>query len=182
MLVIRLARVGKKKQPEYRVVVADKRRAVAGRFIEIVGHYQPLTDPATIRLDRDEIKAWMEKGAQPSETVRSLIRHVDEDKAITNKPKNKKKVEPKAEAPKAEAAEGSAEVGETAVPAEETPAEAPAEDAPAEDPAPETPEAPAVTPDPEPDAAEASPEASADKESSTEEPAAGAAEKGEESQ
>jgi small subunit ribosomal protein S16 len=135
MLVIRLARVGKKKQPEYRMVVADRRRAVTGRFIDVVGHYNPLTDPATIKVDMDKIKEWLAKGAQPSGTVRSLLDHAEKGKEITNKPKNRKKSVTKAPAPEAEAAEVAVESAE-AVPAEtpekvaeETPTEAPAEEA-----------------------------------------------------
>ena len=71
---IRLARVGSKKNPIYRVVVADGRSPRDGRFIEIVGRYNPQTDPSTIELDTDKIQAWIEKGAQPSESVRRLLK------------------------------------------------------------------------------------------------------------
>ena len=71
---IRLARVGSKKNPIYRVVVADQRSPRDGRFIEIVGRYNPQTDPSTIDLDTDKIQAWIEKGAQPSESVRRLLK------------------------------------------------------------------------------------------------------------
>ncbi|HET9545759.1 MAG TPA: 30S ribosomal protein S16 [Gaiellaceae bacterium] len=71
---IRLARVGSKKNPIYRVVVADGRSPRDGRFIEIVGRYNPQTDPSTIDLDTDKIQAWIEKGAQPSESVRRLLK------------------------------------------------------------------------------------------------------------
>jgi small subunit ribosomal protein S16 len=70
---IRLARVGSKKNPIYRVVVADSRSPRDGRFIEIVGRYNPQTDPSTIDLDEDKIRDWMSKGAQPSNSVRRLL-------------------------------------------------------------------------------------------------------------
>jgi small subunit ribosomal protein S16 len=71
---MRLARVGSKKNPIYRVVVADSRSPRDGRFIEIVGRYNPQTDPSTIDLDEDKIRGWLEKGAQPSESVRRLLK------------------------------------------------------------------------------------------------------------
>lgn len=73
MLVIRLARVGARKQPHYRVVVIDKERARNGRFVEIVGTYNPRTNPASIDLKQDRIQYWVSKGAQPSDTVQRLI-------------------------------------------------------------------------------------------------------------
>lgn len=75
MLVIRLSRIGKRKKPFYRVVVIDKRRPRDGRFVEIVGTYDPLKKPAEIKLEADRIKHWLGVGAQPSDTVRSFIRH-----------------------------------------------------------------------------------------------------------
>jgi small subunit ribosomal protein S16 len=71
---IRLARVGSKKNPIYRVVVADARSPRDGRFIEIVGRYNPQTNPSTIDLDADKVRDWISKGAQPSDTVRRLIK------------------------------------------------------------------------------------------------------------
>ncbi|MCE3286455.1 MAG: rpsP [Gaiellaceae bacterium] len=71
---IRLTRVGSKKNPIYRVVVADSRSPRDGRFIEIVGRYNPQTDPSTIDLDEAKIKDWMAKGAQPTAPVSRLIR------------------------------------------------------------------------------------------------------------
>ncbi len=71
---IRLTRVGSKKNPIYRVVVADSRSPRDGRFIEIVGRYNPQTDPSTIDLDEGKIKDWMAKGAQPTAPVSRLIR------------------------------------------------------------------------------------------------------------
>jgi small subunit ribosomal protein S16 len=71
---IRLARVGSKKNPIYRVVVADSRSPRDGRFIEIVGQYNPQTDPSTINLDEDKIRDWISKGAQPTNSVRRLLK------------------------------------------------------------------------------------------------------------
>ncbi len=75
MLMIRLSRIGKKKQPAYRVVVIEKTRPRDGRFVEIVGTYDPLKKPAAVKLDAERIKYWLGCGAQPSETVRSFLRH-----------------------------------------------------------------------------------------------------------
>ena len=74
MLAIRLTRIGAKKKPSYRVVVIEKGRARGGRPKEIVGFYNPLTSPSTIQLKRERIDYWIGKGAQPSETVRGLLK------------------------------------------------------------------------------------------------------------
>ncbi len=71
---LRLTRVGSKKNPIYRVVVADSRSPRDGRFIEIIGRYNPQTDPSTIDLDEAKVKEWLAKGAQPSEPVARLIK------------------------------------------------------------------------------------------------------------
>jgi small subunit ribosomal protein S16 len=71
---LRLTRVGSKKNPIYRVVAADSRSPRDGKFIEIVGRYNPQTDPSTIELDEEKIKAWLDKGAQPTESVRRLLK------------------------------------------------------------------------------------------------------------
>jgi small subunit ribosomal protein S16 len=71
---IRLARAGRKKGPAYRVVVADERKARDGRFIEILGYYQPLADPPKVEVNDAKAIKWLMNGAQPSETVRSLFR------------------------------------------------------------------------------------------------------------
>ena len=71
---LRLTRVGSKKNPIYRVVAADSRSPRDGRFLEIVGRYNPQTDPSTIDLDEQKVKAWLEKGAQPTDSVRRLLR------------------------------------------------------------------------------------------------------------
>ena len=73
MLRIRLRRVGKKKRPAYRVVVADSRAPRDGAFIETLGLYDPLTDPATVQIDEERAKKWLQQGAQPSETVAKLM-------------------------------------------------------------------------------------------------------------
>ena len=71
---MRLTRVGSKKNPIYRVVVADARSPRDGRFIEILGRYNPQTDPSTIELDADKVRSWLSKGAQPSDAVARLIK------------------------------------------------------------------------------------------------------------
>ncbi len=73
-MMIRLSRKGVKKKPRYRVVIIDKARARDGRFVEIVGNYNPQTDPAQIELKSERIEYWLGKGAQPSATVRSFLR------------------------------------------------------------------------------------------------------------
>jgi small subunit ribosomal protein S16 len=75
VLMIRLSRTGKKKMPSYRVVVIDGRRPRDGRFVEIVGTYNPLKTPAEVQLKADRIKYWLGVGAQPSDTVRSFLRN-----------------------------------------------------------------------------------------------------------
>lgn len=73
MVKLRLMRMGKKKQPTYRVVAADARSPRDGRFLEIVGHYDPRREPSTIVIDNDKAVAWLRKGAQPTDTVRKLL-------------------------------------------------------------------------------------------------------------
>jgi small subunit ribosomal protein S16 len=72
---IRLTRVGAKKQPTYRVVVADARNARDGRSIETIGHYNPRTEPIEFVVDSDKAKKWLAQGAQPSDTVARLFRN-----------------------------------------------------------------------------------------------------------
>jgi small subunit ribosomal protein S16 len=72
---IRLTRVGATKQPTYRVVIADGRSARDSRAIEIIGHYNPRTDPIELSIDADKAKAWLAKGALPSDTVVRLLRN-----------------------------------------------------------------------------------------------------------
>jgi small subunit ribosomal protein S16 len=71
---IRLARVGSKKNPIYRVVVADSRSPRDGKFIEIVGRYNPQTQPSTIEIDEAKVKDWISKGAQPTDSVKRLMK------------------------------------------------------------------------------------------------------------
>ena len=71
---IRLARVGSKKNPVYRVVVADSRSPRDGKFIEIVGRYNPQHEPSLIELDEEKVRGWLEKGAQPTDTVARLLK------------------------------------------------------------------------------------------------------------
>ena len=74
MVKIRLRRMGKKKDPSYRVVVADERMPRDGRFIEEIGYYNPMTEPAEVKIDAEKAQKWIKNGAQPSETVRSLLK------------------------------------------------------------------------------------------------------------
>lgn len=74
MVRIRLRRIGLKGQPSYRIVAADKESPRDGRFLEILGHYNPRTDPSTIQLKEDRIYDWMSKGAQPSDSIVQVFR------------------------------------------------------------------------------------------------------------
>jgi len=78
---IRLRRTGRGKKPAYRVVVADSRAARDGRFIEVIGHYNPLSTPPTIEIKLDKATDWIKKGAQPSNTVRALLARAGAAKA-----------------------------------------------------------------------------------------------------
>ena len=73
MVKIRLRRMGKRNKPSYRVVVTDSRSPRDGKSIDIIGHYNPLTDPATISIDEEKALKWLRYGAQPTDTVRSLL-------------------------------------------------------------------------------------------------------------
>jgi small subunit ribosomal protein S16 len=81
MLSIRLRRTGSTKRPYYRVVVADSRDWRDGRFVEVLGHYDPRRDPAVVKIDGDRAKHWIAKGAQASDTVRSLLKRNEAPKA-----------------------------------------------------------------------------------------------------
>lgn len=74
MLAIRLSRTGKRKKPSYRIVVTEKTRPRDGRFVEILGTYDPLRETADVRLKADRVKYWLGVGAQPTETVRSFFK------------------------------------------------------------------------------------------------------------
>ncbi|MBO5648788.1 MAG: 30S ribosomal protein S16 [Clostridia bacterium] len=77
MVKIRLRRIGAKKAPSYRIVVADSRSPRDGRFIEQIGFYDPLKNPAEIKIDAEKAQAWLANGAQPTETVRSLLKKTE---------------------------------------------------------------------------------------------------------
>lgn len=77
MVKIRLRRMGAKKAPYYRIVVADSRSPRDGRCIEEIGAYNPLTEPATITVDSEKAKTWIQNGAQPTDTVRGLLKKAD---------------------------------------------------------------------------------------------------------
>ena len=76
MLKIRLRRVGAKKKPSYRVVVADSRTATNGKFVDHLGHYDPLTEPPTVVIDEDKALKWLRQGAQPSEAVGRMLKRM----------------------------------------------------------------------------------------------------------
>ena len=73
MVKIRLQRVGKKKAPFYHIVVADSRSPRDGKIIEQIGTYDPMTEPSTIKLDKEKVEAWIKNGAKPTDTVKALI-------------------------------------------------------------------------------------------------------------
>ncbi len=75
MVKIRLKRMGAKKKPFYRVVVADSREPRDGRFIEEIGYYDPMTEPKTVKIKEDRAKEWLSQGAQPTETVKKLFKN-----------------------------------------------------------------------------------------------------------
>ena len=81
MLVIRLTRIGARKKPRYRVVVIEKQRARGGLPVETVGFYDPMTKPSTVQLEKERVDYWISKGAQPSDTVRGLIKFAAENPA-----------------------------------------------------------------------------------------------------
>ncbi|HHU53543.1 MAG TPA: 30S ribosomal protein S16 [Clostridiaceae bacterium] len=88
---IRLKRIGAKKQPSYRVVVADSRSPRDGRFIEEIGFYNPLVEPADVRLDLEKVDQWIKNGAKPTDTVRALINKAKQADTKTEAPDKKEK-------------------------------------------------------------------------------------------
>ena len=74
MVTMRLTRIGSKKRPYYRIVVIDKRRARNGRFLEVLGQYNPIASPVQLEINSERAQYWLSKGAQPSETVQSILR------------------------------------------------------------------------------------------------------------
>jgi small subunit ribosomal protein S16 len=147
LLKIRLARVGKKKQPTYRVVIADARAPRDGKYVEIVGSYNPRTEPGTFVIDEDKVRGWLAKGAQPTMRMQKLLARQGLVDAPTFPPPKPKAAPPQAAAPQAAAPatavaepESSTEDAGEEVPAVEEPTavepaaeEAPTEDAPTED-------------------------------------------------
>jgi small subunit ribosomal protein S16 len=143
LLRIRLSRVGKKKKPAYRLIVADSRSPREGAFLKIIGHYNPLTEPVTLVVKEDEAVYWLQKGAQPSDTAAKLLTRLGvmeragkapvkyEGKQVEPAAK-KAKAEPKAAAPEAPAAEAPSADTESPEPAPEAAAEAAEPEAPAE--------------------------------------------------
>ena len=81
MLMIRLARFGAKKKPSYRVVVIEKDRARDGRSVEVLGYYNPVSKPATVKIDRTRFDHWVKSGAQPSDTVARLVKGLSAESA-----------------------------------------------------------------------------------------------------
>ncbi|MFC2001517.1 30S ribosomal protein S16 [Chloroflexota bacterium] len=89
MLKIRLRRVGAKKKPSYRLVVADVRAPRDGAFINIIGHYNPLTDPETVVIDAEKARYWLSQGAQPTDTAARLLTKagiIENSKLVKEKP------------------------------------------------------------------------------------------------
>jgi small subunit ribosomal protein S16 len=135
---IRLARAGAKKAPFYRIVAADSRSPRDGRFIEILGRYNPRTEPSYIELDVERTEAWLGKGAQMTETVAKLYKVAKNPEA--DAPVKEAKLSKKAQAKAAAKAEAPAEAPAEEAPADEPvadvepEAEAEAEEAPAEEP------------------------------------------------
>jgi small subunit ribosomal protein S16 len=108
MLKLRLTRIGARGKPEYRIIAADSKAPRDGAFIEILGHYNPLTNPETVDLNKERIEKYIKSGAQPTETVERLLAKAGiiekKVKVYKPKPKAEEKSEPKAEnkEPKAE--------------------------------------------------------------------------------
>ena len=146
---IRLRRMGRKKKPHYRVVVADSAAPRDGRFVETLGYYKPLSNPARLVIDMERVDHWLSEGASPSGTVKSLIAKArrggdgtvavgveDPEEAKVKRAEQlaeKRAAEAKAAADKAAEAEAAAKAAEEAAAAEAEAAEAEAEEAPAED-------------------------------------------------
>jgi len=180
LLRIRLSRIGKKKKPAYRLVVADQRAPREGAFLKIIGTYNPLTNPATLTVKEEEAVYWLQKGAQPSDTAAKLLTRAGvmemagkspvkfEGKAVPPVEKKKKGAEAQAAAAAPAPAAAKAKAAEAEAPAEEVTPEAEAEpvaeaEAPAEEAAPEAEaepvaveaEAPAEQPEAAPEETEA---------------------------
>ena len=151
MLHIRLTRIGKKKQPEYRVIICEKARDPWGKALEILGHYNPRTTPVSVTLKEDRVKYWIEKGAQCSDTVWNLLLDQGVVKGEKRKSIKLSKKRQEALAKKKKANDKAKEEKAPEAPAEEaTPA--PAEEKPAEEPVKEEVPAQAEEPKEEPKA------------------------------
>jgi small subunit ribosomal protein S16 len=161
MVKIRLMRMGAKKRPFYRVVVADSRSPRDGRFIENIGRYHPLSDPSVIEIDEERALHWLGEGAQPTDSVRNLLDKAGIWQKFSTAPVGEK---PKAGARTAAARASAAKAASEKQAAQEPPAPAPAaETSPPEEPAPEEPapeEPPAEAPEEETVAEEGGPEQS----------------------
>ncbi|MCA9373870.1 30S ribosomal protein S16 [Candidatus Peregrinibacteria bacterium] len=141
MLRIRLTRTGKKGQPSYRVVVAEKSKAVKRKYLELLGHYLPAVQPKKVELNKERIEYWISKGAQPTDTAAALFKSQGMDGMEKfMEPRNKKKKK-KGEQPEEEAAPAAAPAPAASA---DAPAAAPTEEAKSEEPAKE--EAPAEEP------------------------------------
>lgn len=121
MLKIKLARFGKKKQPHYRIVVNEARDKRDGKYVEAIGHYAPTMTPKVLEIDMTKLAEWKRKGAQPTETVASLITRLESG---TPFPEKKARPSKKARAKSAAEAEAKAQEAEAAKAAAEQPAEA----------------------------------------------------------
>jgi small subunit ribosomal protein S16 len=121
LLRMRLTRMGAKKRPSYRVVVADSRAPRDGRHVEILGYYDPMTKPSTVKIDTDRAVQWLRNGAQPTERVRVLLRHSGVLKAWEERRLEDKRARKAQAADSAEAAPAVT----AAEPASATPAAAP---------------------------------------------------------
>lgn len=145
MVKIRLRRMGAKKRPFYRIVVADSRTARNGRFIEAIGHYDPTQDPPAIKLEKDRAEHWLSVGARPSDVMRGLLKKEGLLGGIAApvEPEEEPKAKPRKRTKAVKAAEAAAK-------------ETPAAEAAAEEPAPEAAPEAAEEPAPEPEAKEES--------------------------
>ena len=95
MVKIRLRRVGARNKPMYRIVVADSRSPRDGAFIEVIGHYNPLTDPETFAVDQERAQKWLKQGAQPTETVARLLSKSGISEGLKPKASSKSNEKPK---------------------------------------------------------------------------------------
>ena len=165
---IRLMRVGKKKQPSYRVVVADGRSPRDGRFIEILGQYAPRQEPSLVSIDNERALHWLRNGAQPTESAAKLLHIAGVFEEFEKSSGKQAAAQPKPKTPKAKAAKPAPEAPEAVAPEAAAPEAAAPEAAAPEAAAPEEPEAP--TSEPEASAEEPAAEAEAPtEEGSTEE-------------